>query len=182
MWRHHLYLFFGHCTAKNKDIALKLCMRVGWRYLDHIYSISCLIYWNILDFIGNYFDSDILNFGGQNREISNIRHSHLVERSILHRFAFFVRLTSKLNNLAAFKHLPFSDPKLLNMTSLKRHFVKNISTDFSVFFCGNRQIDVGKGTESFASISAAVFQPSRKSGMERGIRPSSSPRPQRGAC
>ena len=30
--------FFGHCTAKNEDIALKFCMRVVCMYLDHIYS------------------------------------------------------------------------------------------------------------------------------------------------
>ena len=30
--------FFGHCTGKNKDIALKFCMRVVCMYLDHIYS------------------------------------------------------------------------------------------------------------------------------------------------
>ena len=28
--------FFGHCTAKNEDIALKFCMRVIYMYLDHI--------------------------------------------------------------------------------------------------------------------------------------------------
>ena len=30
MWRHRLYLFFffGHCTAKNKDIAFKFCLHV----------------------------------------------------------------------------------------------------------------------------------------------------------
>ena len=30
---------FGHCTVKNKDIALKFCMRVVCMYLDHIYSV-----------------------------------------------------------------------------------------------------------------------------------------------
>ena len=30
--------FSGHCTAKNKNIALKPCMHVVCMYLDHIYS------------------------------------------------------------------------------------------------------------------------------------------------
>ena len=51
------------------------------------------------------------------------------------------------------------------MTSLKRHFLKNLLTDFSKNFGGRRQIDAGEGTKRFASISAAVFEASRKSGM-----------------
>ena len=40
MWRHHLYLFFFcHCTAKNKDIALKFCFHVVCIYFDNIYSV-----------------------------------------------------------------------------------------------------------------------------------------------
>ena len=31
--------FLGHCTAKNKDSALKFCMRVVCMYLDDIYSV-----------------------------------------------------------------------------------------------------------------------------------------------
>ena len=46
--------FFGHCTAKNKDIALNFCMRVACTYLDHIFSgFSDNL--EISDFIGNYF-------------------------------------------------------------------------------------------------------------------------------
>ena len=46
--------FFGHCTAKNKDIALKFCMRVVCMYHDHIYS-DFLDKLKSLDFIGNLF-------------------------------------------------------------------------------------------------------------------------------
>ena len=90
MWHHHLCLFFfGHCTAKNKDIALKFCMSVVCMYLNHIYS-SFLDNLKISDFIGNCFwKIKILNFGGHNGKISQIRDSHFVERSILHRVAFF---------------------------------------------------------------------------------------------
>ena len=45
--------FFGHCTAKNKDIALKFCMLVVCMYLYHMYSV----FFNklkISDFISNY--------------------------------------------------------------------------------------------------------------------------------
>ena len=31
--------FFGHRTAKNKDIALKICLHVVCMYFDHIYSV-----------------------------------------------------------------------------------------------------------------------------------------------
>ena len=44
-------------------------------------------------------------------------------------------------------------------------------------FSGGRQIDAGEGTERFVSISVAVFELSRKSGMEGNI----SPAPQRDA-
>ena len=37
-----LPVFFCHCTTKNKDIALKFCMRVCM-CLDHIYSVFFLI-------------------------------------------------------------------------------------------------------------------------------------------
>ena len=46
--------FWGHCTTKNKYIALKFRMRVVCMCLDHILSG----FWDklkILDFIGSYF-------------------------------------------------------------------------------------------------------------------------------
>ena len=46
--------FFGQCTGKNKDIALKFCLRFVCMYLDHIYSV-CFNNLKISDFIGNYF-------------------------------------------------------------------------------------------------------------------------------
>ena len=44
--------FFGHCTAKNKDIDLKFWMRIVCMYLDHMYS-GLLDNLKISDFIGN---------------------------------------------------------------------------------------------------------------------------------
>ena len=46
--------FLGHCTAKNKDIALKFCLHVVCMYFDHIYS-GFLYTRKILDLNGNYF-------------------------------------------------------------------------------------------------------------------------------
>ena len=46
--------FVGHCTAKNKDIALKFCMHVVCMHSNHIY-VGIWDYTKILDFIGNYF-------------------------------------------------------------------------------------------------------------------------------
>ena len=102
-------------------------------------------------------------FGSKTRNIK-IRDGHFVESSILRPLAFFdglLRLNSKLNILAAFKHFPFFSPNWRNMTSLKGHFLKSLSTDFSIS-CERCQLDAEKGTESFLSISVAVFELSRK--------------------
>ena len=163
MWRHHLYLFFflGHCTTKNKDIALKFCMRVVC--ISIIYSVF-LDTLKLLDFIRNYFLNRVFEFWGSNRKIWEIRDSHLVERLILHRLALFDCVASKLYILAASKHLPFFDPKWQNITSLKRNFLKTFRTFFFWCFAERRQINVREGTESFASMSGDVFELSRKPG------------------
>ena len=46
--------FLGHCTAKNKDIALKFCMRVVF----YVFRSHVFRFWEnlkITDFIGNDF-------------------------------------------------------------------------------------------------------------------------------
>ena len=54
MWRPHLVVFFGHCTAKkNNDFALKFCMPAVCMYFDHIFSFFDKL--KMFDFIGNYF-------------------------------------------------------------------------------------------------------------------------------
>ena len=130
--------FCGHYTGKNKDIALKFCMLIVCMYHYHIYS-GFLDTLKILDFMGNYFwKNEILYFEGQNRKISKIQDSHFIERSIWRFFGVQfgvsrLRLTSKLNILAAFKHFLFVYPKWRNMASLKRHFLK-ISRRFFLKF------------------------------------------------
>ena len=45
--------FSGHCTAKNKDIALKFCVRVFCKYPEHVY--SCVLdNLEISDLTGNH--------------------------------------------------------------------------------------------------------------------------------
>ena len=65
-----LTCFLGHCTDKNKDIALKFCiMLVVCKYLDNIHS-GFLNILKVLDFIGNYFrKSKFCFFKGQIRKI-----------------------------------------------------------------------------------------------------------------
>ena len=36
---------FGHCTVKNKDIALKLGMHIVCMHLDYIYFLITLKFW-----------------------------------------------------------------------------------------------------------------------------------------
>ena len=59
-------------------------------------------------------------------------------------WVFRLRLTSKLNIPAAFKHLPFFDPKWWNMTSLKRHFLKHFSTDFCEILIADVKLMLGE--------------------------------------
>ena len=77
---------------------------------------------------------------------------------------FRLRRSSKLNILAAFKHSLILLPKMakhdFTTTPFSQKFIDGIFWNFG----GRRQINVEKGTESFASISAAVFELSRKSG------------------
>ena len=59
--------FFGNCTVKNKDIALKISMHVACMHVDNVYSVFYNL--KILDFIGWV--------------------SRFVERLIVRRLAFF---------------------------------------------------------------------------------------------
>ena len=61
-----------------------------------------------------------------------------------------------MNILAVFKHLPFL-PKIAKHDVTKVQFSQKFIDGFFWNLCGRCQIDAGEGTESFASISAAVF-------------------------
>ena len=80
--------FFGHCTVKNKDIAVKFCMLVLCIYPNDIYSV----FYNVKNFVFlcHYFSSIVfVSFVDQNWKTSKIPDSHFVERSNLRRLAFF---------------------------------------------------------------------------------------------
>ena len=79
--------FSGHCTAKNKDIALKFCVRV----FVSIPSMYIQVFWITWKFrilqaiiLKNKFE-----FWGQNGEISKIRDRRFENRSILRHLVFF---------------------------------------------------------------------------------------------
>ena len=122
--------FFGHCTAKNKDIALKFNMLVVCMYIDHIYfGFSDDL--KISDFIGNYFwKTEILNFGGQNRKISKIRDSHFVERSILRLLAFSIAPYFKTKHSSSLQTFAVFWPKMAKHEVTKKSFSQKILDGF----------------------------------------------------
>ena len=74
------------------------------------------------------------NFEFWESKSRNIKNPRSPDCSTLNSTSFGVyglSFTSKVYILEACKHLPLFDPKSRNMTSLKRHFLKNFSTDFS---------------------------------------------------
>ena len=90
-WRHHHYLFFWPLQSQIQRYGFEIlhawCLYESW---SHTFFFDNL---KVSDFIGNYSSKvEILSFGGQNLKISKIRDNHFVERSILHRLAFFDRV------------------------------------------------------------------------------------------
>ena len=58
-----LTCIFCHCTAENKDIALKFCMRTVCMHLDNIYC-GFFGYFENFEFMGKYLQKiEILSFG-----------------------------------------------------------------------------------------------------------------------
>ena len=70
---------------------------------------------------------------------------------------FLLRFPSKLYILGAIERWPFFGPKSHGMPSLKRHFLKNFSTDFAEISCAHAKFLGAQGDASFASISALIF-------------------------
>ena len=70
-------------------------------------------------------------FLGQKPKILKIRDSHFVEPPIWHLLAFCMRFASNFYILKVIEFWPFFVQKSLDMTSLKRHFLKNVSADFA---------------------------------------------------
>ena len=68
-WRDHIFLGGGgNCTAKNKDIALKLCMHFDnnafGTYFDNVYSSFYKL--KVSDIIGKYCFNENFEFGEPN--------------------------------------------------------------------------------------------------------------------
>ena len=106
------------------------------------------------------------DFWGSKYKISKIRDFHLAERVICHLLVLcWLRFILKSFIPEALECWPFFYPKSRDITSLKRHFLKNFSTDFSEILNVDKildflrcQIDAKEGAISFASISAHVFK------------------------
>ena len=190
MCRHLLYLFFGHCAAKNKDIALIFRILVVCMYLDYIYSVFwitwkfrilyAIIFLNKMKFwilyaiiFRNKMKFEILNF--ENKKYQNPRYLFCKAFHFTPFGLYWLQLTSKLNILPVSKHLLFFLPQMVKHDVNKSIFFKKILVRCFWNFGGRRQINAKEGTESFASISAQ-FELSRKSGRGRNSSP------QRGAC
>ena len=106
-------------------------MCVVCMYLDHIYSGS-LDNLKILDLKGNYFWKINFEFwGSKSKNIKKSKYLFCRTFNFIPFDVFWLRLTSKLKILAALKHLPLFEPKLRNITSLKRHSLTNLCTDLS---------------------------------------------------
>ena len=64
-----------------------------------------------------------------------------------HSGVFCLRLASNSCILEAIYSWPFFDPKARGMTSLKRHFLKNFSTDFAENLCECAQLMLNKAPQ-----------------------------------
>ena len=76
--------YLGHCSAKSKDIGLKLCTPVvgfgRFRFFGHLRNFGlCRLYLK---------KTEILIFGGRKPKTSKIRDSHSVEHVIWHLLVF----------------------------------------------------------------------------------------------
>ena len=106
-WRHHPYLFWDNCTAKNKDVALKFSMWDVCMYFDNIYS-GVLDSLKILDFMGNYFRKSTRWFWAlKSKNIKNPRYSFCRVINCMSFDTFQLCVSSKLYILSAFNSLPF---------------------------------------------------------------------------
>ena len=119
--------FFGHYTAKNKDIASKFCCVLFFMYLDHKYSGFDNL--KILDFIRSF--DFFLILGRQNRKIPKIRDNHFVQRSRLRRLAFLIVCYLKTVHSSRLQTFAFFTQNGGTWRHRNAIFSKIFSTDFS---------------------------------------------------
>ena len=154
--------FFCHCTVKIIDIALKFFMRVVCNYIDHIYS-AFLDNLKFLDFIDNFLKNWNFEFwGSKSKNIKNPRLPFL-ERSFLRRLAFSIAFYFKTEHSSSLQTFLFL-PKMAKHNVTKTPFSQKFLNGCFWNFCGRREIDAWEGTETFVSVSDAVFELSRKTG------------------
>ena len=118
------------------------------------------------------------------KKILKIRNKHFIERLILYLLTFFIVFFFESQQLRNTRTLAFFGTKYRSMTSLNCHILKNFGTDFTDILMKDVELMWNKvlNTDSFASISAAVYELSRKSESGEGrIYPLPPPR-QLGAC
>ena len=102
-------------------------------------------------------------------KILKIRHSHFVYRVQFYVLSVFRPIfTSKLYILETFKHVSFA-LKMAKHDVIKTPFPQEFLPGYFWNLDTRRQIEAGWGTESFASISAAVFDLSRKLGRGQNL-------------
>ena len=105
-----------------------------------------------------------MSFGGQNRKLSNIRYNHFIERVISGRLAFLDCVLPENWTFQQPSNICRFWPKRAKHDVIKTPLSQKFLHGFFWNFIGRRQIDAVEGTESFASISAAVLDLSRKFG------------------
>ena len=157
--------------AQQKKILL-------WNLVWLLFVCSCTIYIPV-SWINSKFwilqtsifeKSKFWSFGVKIENFQNPRWPFCRGLNITSLDVYGLRFTSNMYVLEAFKHSPLFDPKWRNMTSLKHYFLSQKSSRRIFFwnFARRRQIDAEWGTESLATISAVVFELSRKYGKGGG--------------
>ena len=128
-----------------------------FRFLDKLK--NCILYAIIFDKL--YFW--ILRV--KIEKYKKIRDGHFVERSILRRLAyFFIASHFKIEHSSSLQTFAIFWRKIVKHDVTKTQFSQKCLDECFWKFGYIRHINAGEGTDSFASISAAVFELSRKPG------------------
>ena len=137
-WRHHLYLVLRPCTPKGKYIGSMIHLLLIVRLLLIHSSILFFQFWwclkktILLEFI---FLKQNCNFGDQKPKKKKILNSRFLKFNLASFGAFCLRFASKPCILEANECWPFFGKESRDMSSLKRRFLNNVSTDFAEILC-----------------------------------------------
>ena len=155
---------YDNQNAKNCfEILYACCLYVFWSYIHSVFLDKL----KTLDFIGNYFwKMKSRTFGVKIEKVSRIRDSHFVVFNFTTFGVFRLRFTSKRNIPAAFEQCRFLAKKAKYHVTKTPFFEKISRRIFLKFWWQTSNWCWGR-YGSFAAISAAVFELSRKSGRGR---------------